>query len=206
MKYRSLNILGTGGHAKVVFESAILSGFEISCVYDDDIRKINSYFINLPIKGPIDDKIIGNSIVAIGQNNIREQIVQRCSTGKWISVIHPSATISEDVIIGEGTVVMAGAIIQPGSRIGNHCIINTGSCIDHDCIIEDYVHVAPNSSIAGGVNIGKGTFIGIGTCIIPQIVIGKWSIIGAGSVVINNQPDYCTSVGMPAKPIKFKNE
>jgi sugar O-acyltransferase (sialic acid O-acetyltransferase NeuD family) len=206
MKSKSLNILGTGGHAKVVIESAILSGFEINSLYDDDIRKVNSYFVNVPIKGPIDDKIIGNSVVAIGQNNIREQIIQRFPKGKWISVIHPSAIISEDVIIGEGTVVMAGVIIQPGSRIGNHCIINTGSCIDHDCIIEDYVHVAPNSSIAGGVYIGKGAFIGIGSCIIPQIVIGKWSIIGAGSVVISNQPDYCTSVGMPAMPIKFKNE
>ena len=101
---------------------------------------------------------------------------------------------------------MAGVIIQPGVKIGRHCIVNTGSCIDHDCIIDDFAHIAPKCGLAGGVSIGEGSFIGIGSSIVPNRAIGKWSIVGAGSVVIKDIPGYSTSYGIPAKPIMFHNE
>jgi acetyltransferase-like isoleucine patch superfamily enzyme len=101
---------------------------------------------------------------------------------------------------------MAGAIIQTGTKIGKHSIINTGACIDHDCIIGDFVHIAPNCSLAGGVSVGEGTFFGIGSSIIPNKTIGSWTNVGAGSVIIADQPSNCTTLGIPAKPIKFNNE
>jgi acetyltransferase EpsM len=202
----NISIFGIGGHAKVIIESALLNGFIIDCIYDDDLKKLNSNFGEIIISGPIDVNFIGSLVIAIGNNKIRKQISDRFSKADWQTIIHPSAIISKDVIIGEGSVVMAGAIIQPGSRIGKHCIINTGACIDHDCIIADFVHIGPNSSLAGGVSVGEGTFIGIGSSIIPNKTIGRWTNVGAGSVIITNQPDNCTTLGIPAKPIKFNNE
>jgi acetyltransferase EpsM len=101
---------------------------------------------------------------------------------------------------------MAGVIIQPGSTIGRHCIINTGACIDHDCFIEDFVHIAPKAALAGGVMIGEGTLIGIGSSIVPNVTIGKWSTIGAGAAVICDIPDNCIAVGVPAYVKKIENE
>ena len=98
---------------------------------------------------------------------------------------------------------MAGVIIQPGTKIGKHCIINTGACIDHDVVIQDFVHIAPRCSIAGGVEIGEGTFLGIGTIVINNITIGSWSIIGAGSVVVKDLISNITAVGNPAHIIKY---
>lgn len=37
---------------------------------------------------------------------------------------------------------MAGAVVNSGSKIGKHCIINTGATVDYDSIIEDYVHIS----------------------------------------------------------------
>lgn len=201
-----LTIFGVGGHAKVVIDVAQLIGISIDNLYDDDFNKINSTLCGFRINVPIDDNCNDNSIIAIGDNKSRFVIRKRVINAKWITLIHPSATVSKDVIIGEGSVVMAGAIIQPGVSIGKHCIINTGACIDHDCVISDFVHIGPNCSIAGNVCIGEGTFVGIGTSIIPNKIIGKWTIVGAGSLVIENQPDFCTSFGSPAKPYKFHNE
>jgi len=204
-KVYNLNILGSGGHAKVVIESAKKSGFKINFVYDDNLTKKNSFLAGFEIKVPISSNIIGDSIIAIGDNRVRKSLSLELVNVNWVVIIHPSAIISEDVIIGEGTVIMAGVIIQPGTRIGKHCIINTGACIDHDCIIGDFVHIAPNSSLAGSVSIGEGTFIGIGSSIIPNKTIGSWAKVGAGSVIVNDQPDNCTTLGVPAKPIKFNN-
>jgi len=202
---KSLAIIGSGGHAKVIIETAELSGFNIESVYDDDIRKANSYISGYKVQGPINNNSDENSIIAIGDNITRRNLCFNNNKLKWATIIHPSSIISKNVLIGEGTVIMAGVIIQSGAKIGKHCILNTGACIDHDCVIGDFVHISPKCGLAGSVFIGEGTSIGIGCSIIPNISIGIWSIIGAGSVVVNNLPDYCTAVGAPSKAIKFQN-
>jgi sugar O-acyltransferase (sialic acid O-acetyltransferase NeuD family) len=203
---RSISIFGIGGHSKVIVESALINGFIIDFLFDDDLQKLNSSFGESKISGSIDSNFIGPLVIAIGNNKIRKKISERFSKANWQTIIHPSAIISKDVVIGVGSVIMAGAIIQAGTKIGKHCIINTGACVDHDCVIGDFVHVAPNSTLAGGVTIGEGTLIGIGSSIIPNKTVGSWTNVGAGSVIITDQPDKCTTVGVPAKPIKFNNE
>jgi acetyltransferase EpsM len=205
MNDKELILLGVGGHAKVIIDIAWLLGFSINGLYDDNHDFQNNEFYGVKLSGPIDPRISGVGIIAIGENKIRKKINENLMDVKWQTLIHPSAIISKDVEIGVGTVVMAGAIIQPGTRIGKHCIINTGACIDHDCSIEDFVHIAPNCSLAGGINIGEGTLIGIGSSIVQNIEVGRWTKVGAGSVLVHNQPSFCVSLGAPAKPIKFNN-
>ena len=201
-----LSLIGFGGHAKVLLDIARLNGLSINSLYDDDIQKKNLFYNSIEIKVPVDYAINDNTIIAVGNNHIRKNICVKASNAKWSSIIHPSAIISKDVFIDEGTVIMAGVVIQPGSTIGRHCIINTGACIDHDCIIEDFVHVAPKAALAGGVMIGEGSLIGIGSSIVPNVKVGKWSTIGAGSAVICDIPDYCIAVGVPAYIKKILNE
>ena len=68
---------------------------------------------------------------------------------------------------------------------------------------EDFVHIAPNSTLCGGIRVGEGTLIGSGATIIPNISIGKWAVVGAGSVVVSDIPDYAVVVGNPGKVIKI---
>lgn len=63
---------------------------------------------------------------------------------------------------------MAGVTINSEVQIGKHCIINTNASIDHECFIADYVHISPNAALAGNVEVGEGTHIGIGACIIQE--------------------------------------
>ncbi|MDZ4070728.1 MAG: acetyltransferase [Sediminibacterium sp.] len=206
MKDNLLYIYGVGGHSKVVANIADLNNQEIGGFLDDNPSNQGKYFLGKKVFGSIDSVKQDFLFLAIGDNKSRYRL-DNVNTGRnWKTLIHPSAIISKDVQIGDGTVIMAGAILQAGTKIGKHCIINTGACIDHDCIIDDFAHVAPNATLAGGISIGKGVLIGVGTSIIPSITIGEWSVVGAGSVVVNNQPSHCTIIGIPAKPIKFHNE
>lgn len=68
-----------------------------------------------------------------------------------------------------------------------------------------YVHISPNAALAGNVEVGEGTHIGIGTAIIQGIKIGKWCTIGAGAVIIKDVPDGAKVVGNPGKIIKIKD-
>lgn len=205
MQHKEINkigIYGAGGHAKVIID--ILEANELAIDYVVDDKSQQSEFMGYPLVRDI--KNYDLMIIAIGSNAIRERIVSRIKVNQYICAIHPSAIISPKAIIGDGTVVMQGSIIQTGSRIGRHCIINTGASVDHDCEIEDFVHIAPHATLAGGVIVGKSSWIGIGACIKQGIKIGKNVIIGAGAVVINDVPDGVVMAGVPAKLIRCRDE
>ena len=69
--------------------------------------------------------------------------------------IHPTAVVSKYAKIGKGTQVLATAVINAAATIGNHCIVNTGAIVEHDCVLEDYVHIAPNATLGGGVKLAS---------------------------------------------------
>ena len=96
---------------------------------------------------------------------------------------------------------MAGVAIEADTLIGKHCIINTFSSINHECRIGDFVHISPNATLCGGVEVGEGSWIGAGAVVIQGIKIGKNCMIGAGAVVIRDVPDGTTVAGNPAKRI-----
>ena len=195
---------GASGHAKVVIEAWIASKGKVSGIFDDNesIQKI----LEFPVWGKFDHMKMGDGslILTVGSNLIRLKLagVTRSAYG---NVVHPFSSIAPSVKLGEGTVVLAGGIINADTTIGKHVIVNTGASVDHDCRIGDFVHVAPRAVVCGGVQIGEGTLIGAGATVIQNVFIGKWATIGAGSAIVDDVPDYAVVTGVPGK-IKRYNE
>lgn len=118
------------------------------------------------------------TVIAIGDNRQRKKVAEEQPRYCIFGIIcHPTAYLHS--LVGDGTVVMAGAVIQTGCRIGKHCIINTGATIDHDCTLEDYVHIAPGAHLCGNVHVGEGTLVGVGVGIAPNTKIPAWSLVKA---------------------------
>jgi sugar O-acyltransferase (sialic acid O-acetyltransferase NeuD family) len=194
-------LIGGGGHARVV--SSIIEAQEnshLEVVFDSNSKIETLDGVENFHKYNPDQFPNALAIVAIGDNKIRKQLAQTIQHvfGK---LIHPSASIDRLGLVGEGSVVLHHAVIQRGTRIGKHGIINTASSVDHDCVLGDFVHIAPNATLCGGVQIGDETFIGSGVIVLPEIKIGKQVIVGAGTVVTKNIPDGATVVGNPGKII-----
>jgi sugar O-acyltransferase (sialic acid O-acetyltransferase NeuD family) len=200
-----ITLFGASGHCKVIIDILHNSGVRIEVIVDDNPNVKTILGKAVLLSNQIDSKTLKNVIVSIGNNRIRKLIVSRLN-GTFSKAIHPRSTVSSYAKIDVGTVVMAGVIINPDVVIGRHCIVNTAATIDHDCTIEDFVHISPNVALAGGVDVGEGTHIGIGATIIQEIKIGKWVTIGAGSVIIKDIPDYAIVVGNPGKIIKYHEE
>ncbi len=201
---KQLVILGASGHGKVVADIAKKNGYEEIVFLDDNesLTKCGNYLV----KGKCSDtnKYHCDMIVAIGNTEIRKKIQEKLEhKGYSIPVlIHPDAVIGENVIIGKGTVVMAGVVINSDSSIGKGCIINTCSSIDHDCKIGDFVHISVGSHLAGTVYIQDRTWLGIGAIVSNNISICQDCMIGAGAVVTKNINESGTYVGIPAGKIK----
>lgn len=202
-----LLIIGASGHGKVVADIALkMNKWNHIAFLDNDESIISPMGIEVIGRATDVFKYIkGYEIfVGIGNNMTRERIQESLEAdGARIPVlIHPMAAIGEQVEIGKGTVVMAGAIINCCTRIGKGCIINTGATIDHDNVIEDYVHISPGANIAGTVKVGKGSWLGIGSKVSNNVNITSGCVIGAGTVVIKDITEPGTYVGVPAKRIK----
>jgi|MTBAKSStandDraft_1061840.scaffolds.fasta_scaffold01656_23 sugar O-acyltransferase (sialic acid O-acetyltransferase NeuD family) len=190
-------LFGASGHAKVVIDIIEREKrYVISCIVDDNPALQGTSVWGYIVRGGRDEITAGKgmpwqAVVAIGDNGIRRGI------GDWleerrvslVSVVHPSAQIGRDAVIGAGSVVMANVAVNPGSVIGRNVILNTGACVDHDCVVADNVHIAPGSTLCGSVRVGRGTFIGAGSTVIQNISIGSNVFVGAGTVVVKDIPD-----------------
>lgn len=200
---KSAILLGGSGHALVVAEAWESS--DGKCIGYMD--RCASPLLHLPYLGFEDDETfqfregVRSFLPAIGDNRLRKKAVEKLIAlgGVPCSVIHREAKLCIDTVVGVGTLIARGALINPRVVIGAHCIINTGAIVEHECVIDDYAHLAPGSILCGGVKVGKNTFIGAGSIIKQGVHIGNDVIIGAGSVVLKNIPDGETQVGNPAK-------
>ncbi len=205
-------VIGHGGHSKVISDVIHASeGNKVIGYLDskyEEVVMINNLFLG-PISSVIHIKEKNKDVkflMAIGNNKTRKAIVEMLdlTMDDYITITHPSASISSSAKIGRGTVVMPNTVINADAVIGDHCIINTGSIVEHDCLLEDYVHLCPNSTITGTVTLGEGVFLGSSSTIIPNKRIGAWTTIGAGATVIDDLPEFCVAVGTPAK-VKVEN-
>ena len=126
------------------------------------------------------------------------------SVDRYISIVHPRASIGKNVTIGMNCLIMAGVVITSNARIGNHVCILPNTVIHHDAIVKDYTLIGSNVAIAGGTVIGQNCYIGSGTNIINGITIGDYSLIGLGSNVLKSIPHYSTVAGNPARQLNKK--
>ncbi len=180
-------------------------GMVVTGFLDDNPLLAGKQILGFPILGKVEkwlDFDVEKLVVGIGDNSVRRLIVQRleyAGSPMWAAVIHPRATIANSAIIDAGTVIMAGAVVNPDTTLGQHTIINTGATVDHDCLVGSFVHIAPGAHLAGGVHIGDGALLGIGCSVIPGCKIGDNSIVGAGAVVVSDIPAGVIAKGVPAR-------
>lgn len=137
-----------------------------------------------------------------GRGALAEAILAR--GGRLPVLAHPAATVSTTALIGEGTILSAGVIVQSDTRIGRLCVLNTACTIDHDNLVGDEVSIAPGAHTAGRVTIRDGAFIGLGAVIINAVVVGARATVGAGAVVTRDVPEGATVVGNPARVLPKK--
>lgn len=207
---KRLVLLGAGGHARVVADTACALGRwrEIVCL-DDRFPELVSNLV-WPVIGRCEDfeqlcdSKEDDLIVAIGHSRTRLNWTRRVLEKDFSSpdVVHPRSWVSSLATLEAGTVVFAGAVVNAGARLGLACVVNTGATIDHDCVLGDAVHVCPGAHIGGEVAVGDGSWIGIGSAVRHCIAIGRDVTIGAGAAVICDVPDGLTVVGVPGKPLK----
>ncbi len=206
-------VIGGGGHAKVVIDALLQSKAATPVGIVDPDRKLwGKRVLGVPVLGN-DQKIalakrLGATAFVIGVGSVGDSRLRKklfnAALAQGLSpltVVHPSAVVANDAVIGAGSVVFAGVKINPGAKIGRNVILNTGAIIEHDCRIGDHAHIAPAACLAGLVNVGAEAHVGARAVVKQGILIGKNAVVGAGAVVLRAVAPGTTVVGSPARQI-----
>ncbi len=205
---KDLILIGAGGHASVCLEIAELHGFNVKGYLapskSEHFRLQTLEWLGNDTK--IDQNLCENfefinGIGSTGNPSIRISAFQRVTSmrGSFRTLIHPNAILSKYVKLGHGVQIFAGVIINSGAQIGDNVILNTGSLIEHDCKIENHAHIAPRSTVLGGVTVSEESHIGAGATILQNLTIAKKTLVGAQALVTRNFPEQKKLMGCPAR-------
>jgi len=209
-------IIGSSGHAKVVIDIVEQVGRYRIAGLLDDYRSIGEETLGYSVIGKRTDLVdrvrehsIRGTLIAIGDNDARSKIadwaIQCCPDLPFVTAVHPSATIARNVDLGAGTVIMAGAVINPCCSVGQFCILNTNSSLDHDSVMEDFASLAPGATVGGSCQIGTRSAVGMGATLVQSVTIGNGTVVGAASLVLGSIESGIVAYGVPARAVRARN-
>jgi sugar O-acyltransferase (sialic acid O-acetyltransferase NeuD family) len=210
-------IVGSSGHARVIVDIIERTGVQTILGLLDDTKAEGTIEIGYPVLGSLADvpEIVRQHnargfLVAVGDNwsrgTVAAKIKKMAPELPAIVALHPSAQVARSACLGPGTAVMAGAVVNSNASVGSFCIINTRASIDHDSHLEDFASIGPGATLAGNVRVGAYSAICLQAGVAEKVCIGSHTVVGAGSVVLDDLPDGVLAFGTPARVVRSRSK
>jgi len=193
-------ILGSGGHAKSCIDVVEKQKkFKILGIVEK-IRSKEKKIMGYPILGEDRNlkeirKKFKNILIGVGQIKnfkTRSDIFFKLKKlgFNFPIIISPTAYISKNSKIGEGTIIMHNVTVNTKVTIGSNCIINTNALLEHEVEVGKDTHISTGVIINGKSKIGNKSFIGSGSIIRDGIRIGHGCVIGMGQIIRKNVKNF----------------
>lgn len=202
---------GSAGHAKVLASLLGLGGGRVLALFDNN-PQAQSSLPEVPLfhgEGGFARWLEQRGAtpthgwVAIGGTRGSDRLLLQAKMRKagilMPPLVHPDASLCATASLGEGSQVLAQAVVAADARVGAACIVNHKASVDHECVVEDGVHLAPGATLCGCVVVERCAMIGAGAVVLPRLRIGAGAIVGAGAVVTRDVPPGMTVKGNPAR-------
>jgi sugar O-acyltransferase (sialic acid O-acetyltransferase NeuD family) len=208
-------LVGASGHARLIIDAVEKEQrWQILGLVDDDQAE-GSECLGYAVMGTVGGLRavmaahgVRRGIIAIGDNGARAEVAGRIAGAApefgYVMVIHPAAEIARQVTVGEGSVILAGGVINAGARVGRHCYVSAKASLDHDSEMADFASLGPGATVGGNVRIGTGSAIALGANVIHGIRVGAHTVIGAGATVVRDIPERVVAYGVPARVVRAR--
>ncbi|HLM77286.1 MAG TPA: hypothetical protein VK361_02675 [Rubrobacteraceae bacterium] len=179
-----LAIVGAGGYGRLALDVLVEGGFEAWLIgfYDDAHATLPDKVRGFPVLGDIGvlKSMLSveavHVIVAITDNVARLRIANsiRGLGAQFFTAVHPAAYVSAEAVVGDGSVLAAGAVVHPDAAVGSHCYVGPRAVIDRDAV------VGAGTWVSAGAVVGPGGRVGV------RAVLGQNSSVGRKAVVKDN--------------------
>jgi sugar O-acyltransferase (sialic acid O-acetyltransferase NeuD family) len=208
-------VIGASGHAKVVLDIVEKAGRHRIVGLIDSFKERGATCGGYSVIGTERDLAemvrrgdVHGGIIAIGDNwgryTLMQRILELVPGFHFATAVHPSAQLGRNACIRRGSVVMAGAVINSDTRVGEFCIVNSNASLDHDCAMGDFSCLLPGATVGGDVRIGRFSVVALGARVIHGITVGEHVVVGAGATVLSDLPDRSVAWGTPARIVRTR--
>ncbi len=205
---KKLVIIGAGGMGRTFYDMSRESvgygtEFEIKGFIDDNLSSLDSFKNYPPIIGTISDyqpeidDVFVCSIGGVSRKACIEKIIAR--GGKFITMIHSTARIGSNVILGEGNLIGAFTTIAADAKIGDYNFIQSYTIIGHDVTIGSWNRIDSHVMCVGGITIGDETMIHTSAMLNHNVKIGDKAHIGACCFITKDVDAGATMFASPAR-------
>jgi acetyltransferase-like isoleucine patch superfamily enzyme len=148
------------------------------------------------------------------------EVSPKAQIGEGTKIWH-QAQVREGARLGANCIVGKGVYIDFDVVIGNNVKIQNGASIYHGVTLEDGAFIGPHTCLTndktpraitpagdlkrdadwevGKILVKYGASVGAGAVVLPQVIIGRFALVGAGAVVTRDVPDYGLVYGNPAR-------
>jgi sugar O-acyltransferase (sialic acid O-acetyltransferase NeuD family) len=177
-----LAIVGAGGYGRLALDVLIASGFESWVIgfYDDAHAVLPDRVRGFPVLGDIGvlKSMLSveavHIVVAITDNSVRLRLANsiRALGARFFTAVHPAAYLSAEAVVGDGTVLTAGAVVHPDAAVGSHCYVGPGAVVDRDAV------VGAGTWVSAGVVVGPGARVGARAVLGQNASVGRKAVVG----------------------------
>ena len=207
---KQLIIIGAGGMGRTVYSNVLESVgygemFEVKGFIDDDLHALDFFHNYPPVVGtigdylPVADDVFVCSIGGASRRPCMESIISR--GGEFINIIHRTARLLTNVVIGKGNFIGADTVIGNDVVIGNYNMIQSYAIIGHDVRMGDFNRIDTRVTCVGGVVIEDEVNIHTSAVVSHNVTIESRAHVGALSFVIKDLKAGTTVIGNPAKKL-----
>ena len=199
-------IVGGGGFGREVYnwtkDSFPSNKFTIKGFLDPDKNILNGFNMSVGVIGDEDAYEISDRdrfIIAIGQINLKKKVIKRIKNkcGQFLTLIHPTAIVSNTTHIGEGVVICPFATVSDNVTLDDFVMMNYYSSCGHDSRVGKYSILSPYATVNGEAILEEEVFLGSHSTVRLSKRVGRKSKVSANSAVMQDVPERALVSGVP---------
>jgi sugar O-acyltransferase (sialic acid O-acetyltransferase NeuD family) len=205
-------VVGAGGFGREVYQWSKVSfspeEYQIKGFLDDNENALDQKGIDLPILGGIikhskeyQIQVNDRFIIGIGDLSIKKTLIRALEQrgARFISLIHPTAVVSETAKLGRGVVICPFATISDHVTLDDYAMVNFYASCGHDSRVGKYSILSPYATLNGHAIIENEVFMATHSTVTINCRIGARTKINANSVAMKSCPEGSFIYGVPGK-------
>lgn len=137
----------------------------------------------------------------IEHGRVRVELFERLNIpdNRLATIVHSSAFISPNAVIGPGCFVMANSYIGPQTILEKSVYVMANCVVGHNDYIGRFCHISVGSTISSYVKMGEATDICLAAAVLEKVQIGSYCVIGAKALLTKSTGDSELYMGIPAR-------
>jgi len=120
--------------------------------------------------------------------------------------IHPEARVYTDNPLGEGSVVLPNAVIEPHAQVGANTMVWSNATLAHHSSVGDHCWVAAGAVVSGYAKVLNNTFLGVGCTLVNAVTVGEFNVVGAAALISRDTKSHSVYLARSAEPFRYSSD